>query len=161
MVHVRYEEMVRAPEHDLERVCAFLGVPFEPAMVEYGSQPPSSAPSSRGLGDPVTVARETRPTTGSVKKWAQELAEDPGKLSQARQILDRLLDEDLEAWGYPRRAIEQELDAMTPAGSRKRRRLSRYALERKLLVVLRRNIHQNAFGRLVRRVRFACDVLLR
>jgi hypothetical protein len=96
-----------------------------------------------------------------VKKWAQELAEDPGKLSQARQILDRLLDEDLEAWGYPRRAIEQELDAMTPAGSRKRRRLSRYALERKLLVVLRRNIHQNAFGRLVRRVRFACDVLLR
>jgi hypothetical protein len=30
-----------------------------------------------------------------------------------------------------------------------------------LLVFLHRNIHRNAFGRLVRRIRFACDVLLR
>ena len=43
----------------------------------------------------------------------------------------------------------------------KRRALTRYALERKLLVLLRRNIHQNALGRLVRSVRSLCDVLLR
>ena len=40
-------------------------------------------------------------------------------------------------------------------------RFDRYRLQRKLLVTLRRNIHQNAFGRLVKRVRMACDVLLR
>jgi hypothetical protein len=48
-----------------------------------------------------------------------------------------------------------------PARKAPRRRLARYALERKLIVMLRRNIHRNAFGQLVRQVRAACDVLLR
>jgi len=37
----------------------------------------------------------------------------------------------------------------------------RYRLERKLLVALRRNIHQNALGRVLKRVRFGLDVVLR
>jgi hypothetical protein len=37
----------------------------------------------------------------------------------------------------------------------------RYRLERKALVALRRNIHQNALGRVLRRLRFALDVVLR
>jgi hypothetical protein len=37
----------------------------------------------------------------------------------------------------------------------------RYRLQRKALVMLRRNIRQNAFGRVVTRVRMVCDVLLR
>jgi len=43
----------------------------------------------------------------------------------------------------------------------KREAPMRYALERKLLVALRRNIHQNALGRVLKRVRFALDVVLR
>jgi hypothetical protein len=107
------------------------------------------------------VAKEQRPTTKSVAKWATEMADAPGHLEQAQQILDRLDDVDLETWGYPRAAIQEQLDAVTPSGRRKRRPWNRYAIERRLLVVLRRNIHQNAFGRLVKRVRFVCDVLLR
>ena len=42
------------------------------------------------------------------------------------------------------------------------RGFSRYTLERKLLAVARRNVRRHAtLGRLVRRVREACDVLLR
>ena len=41
------------------------------------------------------------------------------------------------------------------------RPLNRYALERRLLLRLRRNIRHNAFGKLVKRLRWACDVLLR
>jgi hypothetical protein len=89
------------------------------------------------------------------------MADAPGHLEQAREILERLDDADLESWGYPRATILEQLDAVTPAGKRKRRPWNRYALERRLLVSLRRNIHQNAFGRLVKRVRFVCDVLLR
>ena len=89
------------------------------------------------------------------------MAADPGKLAQGRAILDRLLDEDLAAWGYDRRSIEAELDAVSPGAARKRTKLNRYAAERKLLVALRRNIHRNRFGRLVRRVRGICDILLR
>ena len=76
-------------------------------------------------------------------------------------ILDRLFDEDLETWGYPRAGIVAQLDAVTPSGAKKSRSWNRYALERRLLVRLRKNIHHNAFGRLVQRIRFVCEVLLR
>jgi len=166
MLQLRYEELVREPEREMRRVAEFLGVEFEPGMVEYGGE--GEAPKAAGgLGDPITVARETRPTTRSVAKWASELAGDPAKLAQARRILERLLDPDLETWGYPRETILAQIDAAlasrgTPGAARpKPRSFSRYALERRLLVRLRRNIHTNAFGRLVKRIRFACDVLLR
>jgi hypothetical protein len=159
---VRYESLVRDPESEMARVCEFAGIPFEPAMVDYGSGEAGAQASARGLGDPTTVARESRPTTRSLAKWAQELTGQPEKLDQCRRILASLADEDLETWGYPRREIEAELDAIDPAGTRKAQpALTRYALERRLVTRLRRNIHQNALGRLVRRIRFACDVLLR
>jgi hypothetical protein len=160
LLHLRYEELVREPEREMRRASAFLGVEFEDAMVEYGREGPAPK-AAAGLGDPITVGREARPTTRSVAKWAEEMARWPGRLAQARAILERLLDEDLETWGHPRAEILAQLDAVEPAGAPPRRPWNRYALERRLLVRLRRNIHHNAFGRLVRRVRFACDVLLR
>ena len=51
--------------------------------------------------------------------------------------------------------------ASQPAPGAPRPPLTRYSLERRLLVRLRRNIHRNAFGRGVRRIRLLCDVLLR
>ncbi len=159
LCHVRYEALVAEPAAQLERICVLAGLAFEPGMVEYGSRGPVE--SVRGLGDPTTVGKESRPTTRSVDRWTQELAGAPGKLEQARRILESLLDADLETWGYPREQIERELDTVRPASRRRRRPLNRYALERKLVVRLRRNIHHNAFGRLVRRVRALCDVLLR
>ena len=80
-----------------------------------------------------------------------------------REILARLADEDLETWGHPRARIEEELDAIDLAGHPPARpRLTRYALERKLLVAVRRRIRpENRLGRLVRRIRETCDVLLR
>jgi len=161
LLHVRYETLVQQPEAELRRVCGFLGIDFEPDMVEYGSEGEAPKKVAAGLGDPITVAKETRPTTKYVAKWAAEMADDPTRLEQARQILDRLLDEDLEIWGYPRAVIVAQLDAVTPSGARKKRPWNRYALERRLLVRLRKNIHRNAFGRLVRRIRFVCEVLLR
>jgi hypothetical protein len=160
LLHVRYEQLVRDPEPELRRVCAYLGVDFEPNMVEYGREAPAPQ-AAAGLGDPITVAKEKRPTTKSVAKWASEMADAPGQLEQAQAILDRLADADLETWGYPRAEIQAQLDAVTPSGKRKSRPWNRYALERRLLVRLRKNIHQNAFGRLVKRVRFVTDVLLR
>ena len=164
LVHVRYENVVRAPAEELERVCGFLGLPFEPGMVEYGKDERAQGPAAKGLGDPITVAKESRPTTKSIARWAQEMAGDAGKVDQARRILASLADEDLATWGYERAAIARDLDGVpTDPASRPRKPSSwnRYALERRLLVRLRRNIHHNAFGRLVRGVRFACDVLLR
>ena len=159
---VRYEELVSDPEAQGRRICAYLGLDWDPRIVEYGRESAPVAPASRGLGDPITVARETRPTTKSLAKWTLDLAGRPARIAQAQRILASLLDEDLGTWGYSRAELERELAAIDPAAPAPAGpALTRYRLERKLLVRLRRNIHQNAFGRLVRGIRRACDVLLR
>ena len=110
------------------------------------------------------VAREQRPTTRSLARWAEDLTGQPDKIEQAGRILASLADQDLEAWGFSRAEIEGQLHAVDPSASRpggRRPRFTRYALERRLLIVLRRNIHHNAFGRLIQRVRDLCNVLLR
>lgn len=158
LLHVRYEDLVADPERHARAIAEHLGLPFESRMVDYGEAGPVQ--SARGLGDPVQAGQAKRPTTASLDKWKGALASDPAKLEAARTALGQLLDPDLEAWGYARDELLGELDAISPAPAR-RAKLDRFALERRMLVLLRRNIHHNALGRLVRRIRFACDVLLR
>jgi hypothetical protein len=160
LCHVRYETLVKDPEAEIRRLCEFLALPFDPGMVDYGKD--GVQPTARGLGDPITVARETRPTDRSLSRWIDDWAGQPEKVALGERILASLADEDLATWGFTRAEIESELARVDLAGEVKRGRgLSRYTLERKLVVALRRNIHHNAFGRLVRRVRDACDILLR
>ena len=162
LVHVRYEDLVKHPGAELERICEHLGIAFHDDMIEYGREERAQPAAGRGLGDPITVARETRPTTRSLAKWAEAMAGDGARVEQAGRILASLDDADLETWGYARAEIAAQLDAVPTTGPKARRaKLDRYALERRLLVRLRRNIHRNRFGRLVSRVRNVCDVLLR
>jgi len=162
LVHLRYEDLVQAPQEQMERVCAHLGIDFEPGMIEYGRQAGGPTETARGLGDPMQAGRADRPTTASVAKWARDLAGQPERIAQCEAILEQLTDADLETWGVPRAVIAAELAAIPATGARRKRpALTRHTLERRLLVALRRNIHRNAFGRLVRRVRDLCDVLLR
>ncbi len=162
LVHVRYEDLVTSPEAELARICEHIGVAFHEGMIEYGAGGGARTETGRGLGDPITVAKQTRPVTGSLARWTDALAGNPARARQSRQILDRLTDPDLAAWGYTRSEIGAQLDAVPEGGAQRRPpRLDRYRLERRLLVLLRRNIHHNALGRAVRRVRHVCDVLLR
>jgi hypothetical protein len=157
-VHVRYEELVADPEAHLRRICEHLGVPFEPTMVAYGEH--GEAP--KGLGDPTGVGRHTRPVTTSVSRWAAKIANDAEALALVLQLLDQLDPDDLATLGYPRPAIVAQLEAAHGAPVPiDRTGPLRYRLERKLLVALRRNIHHNALGRILKRLRFALDVVLR
>ena len=159
---VRYEELVSDPERQMERLCEYLAIEYEPGTVNYGDQASSTSPAARGLGDPMTVSKESRPTTTSLAKWAKDMTGRPDKVAQCHDILAALLDEDLETWGFPRAQIRAELDAIDQGGTpAKPPKATRHTLERKLLVMLRRNIHHNAFGRLVKQLRNVCDVLLR
>jgi sulfotransferase family protein len=157
-VHVRYEELVRDPEAHFRRVCEHLGIPFEPTAIDYGER--GEAP--KGLGDPTGVARHTRPVTTSVARWATDMASKPGVLEMVGPLIDELDPVDLETLGYPRERIVAELEAARGAPVPIRRESpTRYRLERKVLVALRRNIHTNRLGRVLKRVRFALDVVLR
>ena len=46
---VRYEELTAAPEPVVRELCEFLGVPFEPKMLDYGDF--DHAGFTPGLGD--------------------------------------------------------------------------------------------------------------
>ncbi len=159
--HVQYEDLVADPEKVVPEICAFIGIDFEPGMIDYG-ETNAQGEAKRGLGDPMNVARHKRPSTESLAKWATQLQGEPGKVEQCREILARLTDEDLQLWGFTRKRIAADLDGIDvdarPLG---RAKATRYALERRALVMLRRNIHDNALGRVVRQVRSVCDVLLR
>jgi len=158
LVHVRYEELVRDPETQFRRVCDHLGVPFEAQAIAYGEQ--GDAPE--GLGDPTGVGRHTRPVTSSVSKWAAEIVAKPDVLALVSRLVDELDPADLETLGYPREKIVGQLEAAKGAPVPVRREAPlRYRLERKALVALRRNIHRNRLGRVLKRVRFALDVVLR
>ena len=161
--HIQYENLVQEPEENARNLCLFLGIEYKPEMVDYGSNPEARGASTRGLGDPTTVAQETRPTTRSLSKWASAATGMPERVALDRRILSRLTDDDLTTWGYTRGQIDDELDQIDLNGKRpKRPRLTRYAVERKIVVGLRRRIQpDNALGQLIRRIRDFCDVLLR
>jgi hypothetical protein len=161
MHHLRYEDLVATPEACVAELCEFAGLPFEAAMIEYGESGQGQA--AKGLGDPISVTRETRPTTASVARWTGDMAGNPAMVEQAQRALASLPDEDLAAWGYERAPLQSDLDAIPRDGPKRGGRgLSRYTLERKLLSLGRRSVQRFGFlARALRTAREACDLLLR
>lgn len=161
VVHVRYEDLVADPETHLKRICEAAGLAYDPDMVTYNKAQVEGA----GLGDPIGVKQHDRPTTASVDKWARQVAGHGARTDLLHQMVARLSDEDLATWGYTRESLWTPLQDVSPEeGARARARgkkWDRYALERRTLLVLRRNIHRNLIGRALKKLRFALDVLLR
>ncbi len=156
MLHVVYEDLVQSPESQLERVFAFLGVENDPDAVEYGR----SGPAKKGMGDPMTVDQEGRPVTDSVDKWAAELAADPKKRSLAEQMLERIDVADLEVWQWPSKDLWAPLEAEGDSPPPKRKRNS-YTFQRRVMLALKKDIHERPHGKIVKRIKYYCDVLLR
>lgn len=156
LVHVKYEDLVASPEAQMERVFAYMDVQNEPEAVDYGDR----FQGKKGPGDPITVSQHSRPVTDSLHKWAAELARDPGKRALAERMIERIPDADLDQWGWPR---DRVFDALREAGSAEAPRpvLNAYTLQRKVMLALKKDIHQRPHGALVRRIRYYCDVLLR
>ncbi|MCS6797715.1 MAG: sulfotransferase [Myxococcota bacterium] len=157
LLHVRYERLVAEPEAELRGLFEFLRLPHDPRAVDYGER--FSGPSD-GPGDPIGVGRHRRPTTASVHRWATEVATDPAKRTLARRMIDALSDDDLEAWGEPRRTLWEPLEragAPRPAS----RVVNGYTLQRRVLLALRKDVHRRPHGALLERIRYYCDVILR
>lgn len=158
LTHIRYEALVQEPEAHLERVFAFLGVEHEPEAVDYGDSYGGDA--KKGPGDPIGVSKHKRPVTSSLHKWAAELADDDRKLRLAERMIDACDPRDLELWGWPRETV---FDALEEAGGAAPPEpvLNWYTFQRKVMLALKKDIHERPHGKLVRRLRYYCDVLLR
>ncbi|MEM7435530.1 MAG: sulfotransferase [Myxococcota bacterium] len=156
LLQVAYEDLVQSPDSQLERVFAFLGVDHDPDAVNYGA----AAPAKKGMGDPITVDAHDRPVDDSIDKWAAEVVRDAGKRELCEQMLSAIDDQDLDAWEWPRDALWLPLEAAGAAPPVPRKR-NTYTLQRRVLLALKRDIHQRPHGKLVRRIKYYCDVLLR
>lgn len=155
-IHVGYEALVAAPEAWLERIFGFLGLEHEPGAVEYGKK----FQAKKGPGDPISVSQHDRPVTESVEKWATELVSDAGKLAIARDIAAKLDPADLVTWGYDPTHL---FDALETAGGKPPPKpvLNAYTMQRAVMLALKKNIHERPHGKLIKKVRYYCDVLLR
>jgi hypothetical protein len=82
-VEVRYEELVADAETALQRVCAFAGLEYEPAMLDYaGNVDVSAKPHQQRLMQP--------PTTG-VRDWRTQMS--PADVAAFERVAGDLLRE--------------------------------------------------------------------
>ncbi|MGB5350001.1 MAG: sulfotransferase [Polyangiales bacterium] len=156
LLHVAYEDLVTEPAAGLERIFAFLGIENDPDAVEYGK----ADPAKRGMGDPITVNREDRPVADKIDKWAAELANDADKRALAEQMTARIDPDDLDVWQWPVDALWAPIEMAGGAPAPKPARNS-YTFQRRIMLALKKDIHSRPHGKLVKRVKYYCDVLLR
>jgi len=156
LLHVAYEDLVMEPAGELERIFAFLGIENDPDAVEYGK----ADPVKRGMGDPITVNREDRPVADKIDKWAAELANDADKRALAEQMIARIDPDDLDVWQWPVDALWAPIEMAGGAPAPKPARNS-YTFQRRIMLALKKDIHSRPHGKLVKRVKYYCDVLLR
>lgn|GEM_PF-179177 len=159
LLHVSYEDVASKPEETLQRISEYLEIPFEPDAVNYKRK----EVAGEGLGDPIGVQQHNRPVTSSIHKWANELIEDEQKLRIIADQLATVSDEDLETWGYPRETLWAPLQEAKPKAvtKGKKRKWDNWASQRRILVWVRKDIEKSRVGKLLRKIRFICDVLLR
>jgi hypothetical protein len=157
LLQVRYETLVSEPESELARIFDFLGLPHEPEAVNYGKRFEAKA----GMGDPIGVKQHDRPTTQSLDKWVPELQADAPKLALARQLIDRLSDEDLSVWGYDKASLFEPLTQALGRPAPKPPVFNKYVFQRRVMLALKKDIAQRPHGKLIKRVKYYCDVLLR
>lgn len=157
-VHVRYEDLVTAPETQLERIFEHLGLPMEAGLVEYGKHDHVKG----SFGDPITVNQNQRPVTDKMHRWASDLAADPVKRAFVEQVMESIDPAALTRWGYP----PDELFAPLAEAGAAPTRLSGfnpYRFRRRVMLTLKSPVQRDTLGlgKMVRRVRYYCDVLLR
>ena len=161
-LHVAYEDLVVDPELWMEKIYAYVGVPFEKETIDYGDRKRDEE-SAKGLGDPIGVGQHSRPSTSSAHKWVEELGADAAKRSFMEGVIGQLDPADLETIGYPLEELWRPLEEAEGKTFRpKKQPLSRYRLQRKAIVKLRAAAQGSGIVRKgLRTVRLACDVLLR
>jgi len=87
----RYEDLVLTPETELQKICAFLGVPYAPQMLKYYEQVNENVPvEKRGLWPLLNKP----PVAANVFKWKTKMT------PADRAVFERNAGELLKALGY-------------------------------------------------------------
>jgi hypothetical protein len=90
-LQLRYEDLLANPEHELRRVCEFLGEAFDPDMLAYYKAPKTSPHERRNahnLAQPVIST--------NMEKWRTEMT------SRELRVFEALAGDTLARYGYDR-----------------------------------------------------------
>ncbi len=158
--HVRYESLVEEPEKHVSQMFAFLGLDQQLNAVNYGANFQSE---TKGMGDPTGVHKHQRPVTDSVEAWVSEVAGDETRRRLAERMLQGVDPVDLQMWGYTYDSAMAPIHyhAGAALSVRPRTPLNWYTFQRKVLMGLRKNVHNRPHGKLLKKVKYYCDVILR
>lgn len=156
LIRVRYEDLTQDPKQEMLKIAEHIGIGFEEGLVHYGKQ----THISKSFGDPMTVHKHAKPVTTSNETWANDLKNRPSDLQEAKALIEALQTEDFDAWGYPLDSFWNAL-GNAEGNSTQRSAFNRYRVKKQIVRALQRNIHNNRLGRLLKKVRYYCDVLLR
>jgi hypothetical protein len=156
--HVQYETLVKNPEEEMEKIFRFLNLPNQKDAIDYGSHDHVI----KSYGDP-KASMESRPTTKSVSAWAKELAGDEHKLKLAKQTIEPIDSDDIAFWGYNKDNLFDNVYKVNGSAPSKNKKWkwNSYRIKRKIFIALKKDITNRPHGKLLKRIKYYCDVLLR
>ena len=132
---IHYEDLVADPERTLRVACAFLGLQYEPEMLDYHQRADELL---GGLRHTDHLQGIRRPPTVGVRDWHVDLS--PREIA----VFDEIAGEGLDVLGYPRSGLRRSVPALAEAGATECRMRARRA----------RRVYSRRAGR---RIRSALD----
>lgn len=106
---IHYEQLVKNPICEMQRICEKLQLEFEPTMINYGDH---GLPHWR-FGDQKEVYQHTQPTYQSTEKWVHAI-DDPQTWRLASDYLQLLGKETVERMGYSYESLWRVLQVHRP-----------------------------------------------
>ena len=111
-LQMRYEDLVEAPEHHARALCGFLGLTFDPVMMDYVERGKEAVLPRAATNNP----NVTKPLMTQIRSW--ERAMPAGQV----EVFEALAGDVLLELGYPRRYPSPS------GGAHRRARLGRWGL---------------------------------
>lgn len=108
---VHYEELVTEPQKEVTALCSWLGLTYQPQMLDYGRNPPLQG----AMGDPAASQKYALPSTERLDNWL-DLAKDPQTRHFAQSYLQALGPDLVGRLGYDYAGLSQQL-ASVPAAA--------------------------------------------
>ncbi|HEY9660175.1 MAG TPA: sulfotransferase, partial [Allocoleopsis sp.] len=106
---LRYEALLTHPEHEIQRVCRFLDLPFNAEIIYYGEQ----GAERWQFGDQTLIHQESQPNAQNGDRWQQNL-KDPIIWQSAHRYLELLGKDLLLRLGYAYDELKDLLEARKP-----------------------------------------------
>ncbi|MEL7037846.1 MAG: sulfotransferase [Cyanobacteria bacterium J06592_8] len=106
---LRYEDLLSHPEKEIQTVCRFLNVSFDPEIINYGN----SASEKWQFGDQSLIHQETKPSYAQSNHWQEDL-QNPILWQSADNYLEFLGEDLLRSLGYSYTELKQMLERLKP-----------------------------------------------